>query len=81
MIQQPERNSKLSPKFVGPYKVGRYIYGNKFEVMKPNSNVTLVTRSDHLMTLPCPKILNKQTELRIVTIENTKNNQHHTHIT
>ncbi len=30
MIQQPERKSKLSPKFVGPYKVVFYIYGNKF---------------------------------------------------
>ncbi len=45
MIQQSERISKLSPKFVGPYKVLRYIYGNKFEVLEPNTNVTLVIHS------------------------------------
>ncbi len=48
MIQQPERNSKLSPKFVGPYRVVRYIHGNKFEVMEPKTNITLVAHSDRL---------------------------------
>ncbi len=52
MIQQPERMSKLSPKFVGPYKVVRYAYGNKFEVMEPNTNVILVIHSDRLKKMP-----------------------------
>ncbi len=34
MIQQPERKSKLSHKFVGPYRIVRCVYGNKFEVME-----------------------------------------------
>ncbi len=54
MIQQPERKSKLSPKFVGPYKVVRYIYGNKFEVLEPNTIVTLVIHSDCLKLIPSP---------------------------
>ncbi len=52
MIQQPERKSKLSPKFVGPYKVLRYIYGNKFEMREPNTNVTLVIHSGRLKVIP-----------------------------
>ncbi len=51
MIQHPERNSKLSPKFIGPYKVVCYIHGNKFEVMEPNSNVTFVVHSDRLKSV------------------------------
>ncbi len=31
MIQQPERMSKLSLKFVDPYRIVRYVYGNKFK--------------------------------------------------
>ncbi len=52
MIQQPERMSKLSPKFVGPYRIVRYVYGNKFEVMEANTNVTLVIHSDRLKKMP-----------------------------
>ncbi len=48
MIQQPERKPKLSPTFVGPYRVVRYVHGNKFVVVKPNTNVTLVLHSDRL---------------------------------
>ncbi len=48
MIQQPERMSKLSPKFVGLCRIVRYVYGNEFEVMGRNTNVTLVIRSDRL---------------------------------
>ncbi len=52
MIQQPEGMSKLSPKFVGPYIIIRFVYGNKFEVMGPNTNVTLVIHSDRLKKMP-----------------------------
>ncbi len=52
MIQQPERMSKLSPKFVGPYRIVRSVYGNKFEVMGPNTSVTLVIHSDRLKKMP-----------------------------
>ncbi len=48
MIQQPERKSKLSPKFVGPYRVVRYVHGNRFEMVEPNTNVTLVVNRDRL---------------------------------
>ncbi len=54
MIQQPERKSKLSPKFVGPYRIVRYFYGNKFEVMEPNTNITLVIHSDWLKKILSP---------------------------
>ncbi len=54
MIQQPERKSKLSPKFVGPYRIVRYVYGNKFEVMQPNTNITLVIHSHRLKKIPSP---------------------------
>ncbi len=37
MVQQPERPSKLAPKFMSPYEVLRYIYGNKFEVRNPST--------------------------------------------
>ncbi len=52
MIQQPERKSKLSPKFVGLYKVHRYIYGNIFEAREQNTNVTLIIHSDRLKVIP-----------------------------
>ncbi len=52
MIQQPERMSKLSPKFVGPYRIVRYVYGNKFKATEPNTNVTLVIHSDRLKKMP-----------------------------
>ncbi len=52
MIRQPERVSKLSPKFVGPYRIVCYVYGNKLEVMEPNTNVTLVIHGDRLKKMP-----------------------------
>ncbi len=67
MIQQPERASKLAPKFMGPYEVFRYIYGNKFEVRHPNTGVTLVVHSDRLKLMPSP---NSSTSNSIVSVEN-----------
>ncbi len=52
MTQQPERMSKLSPKFLRPYRTVRYVYESKFEVMEPNTNVTLVIHSDRLKKMP-----------------------------
>ncbi len=52
MILQAERKWKLSPKFVGPYRIVRYVYGNKIEVMEPNTNVTLVIYSYWLKKMP-----------------------------
>ncbi len=54
MMQQPERKSKLSPKFVGSYRIVRYVYGNKSEGMEPNTNITLVIHSDRLTKVPSP---------------------------
>ncbi len=48
MIQQSERKSKFSTKFVGPYRVIRYVHENKVELVEPNTNVTLVVHSDRL---------------------------------
>ncbi len=52
MIQQPERMRKLSPKFLGLYRIVRYVYGNKCEVMEANTNVTLLIHSDRLKRMP-----------------------------
>lgn len=38
----------ISLKFVGLYRAVFYIYGNKFEVVEPSTNVTLVVYNDHL---------------------------------
>ncbi len=54
MIQQPERNSKISPKFVGSYRIVCYVYGNKFKVIEPNTNITLAIHSDRLKRIPSP---------------------------
>ncbi len=51
-IQQQERKSKLSPNFVGPYRIVRYVYRNKFQVMEPNFNITLVIHSDRAKKMP-----------------------------
>ncbi len=67
MIQHPERRSKLSPKFIGPYRVVRYVHGNKFEVMEPNSKVTFVVHSDRL------KLVQISSDSSMV-IENTHTN-------
>ncbi len=53
MMQQPERKSKLSRKLVSLYRIVRYAYGNKFEVMEPNT-ITLVIQSDRLKKIPSP---------------------------
>ncbi len=37
---------------MGPYRIVRYVYGNKFEVMEPNTNITLVIHSDRLKKMP-----------------------------
>ncbi len=52
MIQQPERKPKLFLEFVGPYRIVRSVYGNKFEVKGPNTNVTLLIHSDWLKKMP-----------------------------
>ncbi len=51
MIQHPERKSKFSHTFIGLYRVVRYVHGNKFEVMEPNSNVTFVVHSVRLKSV------------------------------
>ena len=48
MVRLPERNSKLSPKFVGPRLVVRQLHGNKFEVHDPFLNTVDVVHSDRL---------------------------------
>ncbi len=68
MIQQPERKSKLSPKFVGPYGVVRYIHGNKFEVVEQSSNVTFVVHADRL------KLIRPSSDTPLVTNSAHANN-------
>ncbi len=48
MVRLPERNSKLSPKFVGPRLVIRKLYGNKYEVHDPLLDTVDVVYSDRL---------------------------------
>ncbi len=35
MVQIPNRNSKLDPKFVGPRLVVKQLHGNKFDILDP----------------------------------------------
>ncbi len=60
MLKQGERNSKLGAKFVGPYRVIRNVRGNKFEILDPNTRVSLIIHSDRLKVIP--SALNLATE-------------------
>ncbi len=42
MLKQGERNFKLGAKFVVPYRVNRNVRGNKFEILDPNTRVSLI---------------------------------------
>ncbi len=48
MVRVPERGSKLSPKFVGPRRVTKYLGGHKFEVTDHPSNTHEIVHSDRL---------------------------------
>ena len=48
MVKVPERNSKLSPKFVGPRLVVKQLQGHKFEIFDPWLNTVEVIHSDRL---------------------------------
>ncbi|RUM30633.1 MAG: hypothetical protein DSY32_02035 [Aquifex sp.] len=48
MVRVPERNSKLSPKFVGPRLVMKQLQGHKFELFDPLLNTLEVMHSDRL---------------------------------
>ena len=48
MVRVPERNSKLSPKFVGPRLVVKQLQGNKFEILDPWLNTVDVVHVDRL---------------------------------
>ena len=48
MVRVPERNSKLSPKFVGPRLVVEKVQGNKFELFDPWLNTLEVVHNDRL---------------------------------
>ena len=66
MVKVPERNSKLSPKFVGPRLVTKQMTGNKFEVFDPWLNTVEVVHSDRL------KKTNAKPELNLVETANTE---------
>ena len=48
MIKVPERNAKLSPKFIGPKLVVNKLHGHKFEILDPLLNTLEVVHSDRL---------------------------------
>lgn len=48
-VRQPDRISKLAPKFSGPCSVVRQLHGNKFEVHDPILNTVEVIHSDRLV--------------------------------
>ncbi len=48
IVRLPERNSKLSPKFIGSRLVVRQLHDNKFEVHVPLLNIVDVVHSDWL---------------------------------
>ena len=48
MVRVPERNSKLSPKFVDPRLIVEKVQGNKFELFDPLLNTLEVVYNDRL---------------------------------
>ena len=60
MMKVPERNSKLSPNFVGPRLVVREVSQNKFELLDPVLNTLDVVHVDRL------KKVNANTDLSLV---------------
>ena len=48
MLQEPERNSKLSAKFSGPFRIISKEAGNKFKIWKPNAQIADVVHADRL---------------------------------
>ena len=48
MIKTPERMSKLSPKFSGPYRVLTKEYGNTFKVWNPVTKTSDTVNVDRL---------------------------------
>ncbi len=45
LFQQQDRTSKHTWKFVGPHRVVHYVHGNKFELVDPNTSVTLAVHN------------------------------------
>ncbi len=48
MKRAPDRSSKLSPKFSGPFVVTHRCHPNKFKILDPSNNVTDVVHVDRL---------------------------------
>ena len=44
----PERQSKLSPKFSGPFVITEVMHGNKFKIHNPDTQISEVVHSDRL---------------------------------
>ena len=44
----PERSSKLSAKFLGPFTIVAKLHGNKFKIMDNATHATKVTHADRL---------------------------------
>ena len=55
MKRSPERSSKLSPKFTGPFQIIEKLHGNKFKVLHPQLNTSEIIHSDRLKKFEaCP---------------------------
>ena len=67
MVQVPDRNSKLEPKFVGPRLVVNQLHGNKVEVLDPWLNTLEVIHCDRL------KRTNVKPDLSLVETANLSN--------
>ncbi len=48
MVQVPERESKLSPKFLGPRSVIHKLEGNKFVIWDPSTRTSETVHADNL---------------------------------
>ncbi len=48
MVAAPERQSKLSPKFLGPYKIMQGMGGNKYQIFNKDKGFTETIHSDRL---------------------------------
>ncbi len=67
MVQVPNRNSKLDPKFVGLRLVVKQLHGNKFDILDPWLNTLEAVHCDRL------KCTNAKPDLALVDTANLCN--------
>ncbi len=66
MKNLPERQSKIAPKFSGPYFVLEKVLRNKFKLLDPKNNVTEIVHLDRLkrVHLPCTEAQSRESNTK-----------------